>query len=134
MAKFMFRLQSLHVDFQRGKRPDVYVSTFGIEVGNRSIGPIGRFLDRANPQGVPGPGISSGDNIDLSLFPPDNPPGKWGTWEIGPVEIGADDIVAVDYAFTNTSDNGPSISPGDQTKVAIIRRTHRGPHSRHSEV
>lgn len=111
------------MDFQRGKRPDVYASTFGIEVGSRTIGPIGRFLDRATPQGVPGPGISSGDNIDLSLFPPNNPPGKWGTWDIGPVEIGGDDIVAVDYAFANTSDNGPSISPGDQTKVAITSFT-----------
>jgi hypothetical protein len=122
MAKFMFRLERMHVDIQRGKQPDVYVSTFGIEVGNRNIGPIGRFLDRKGPQqGTPG--IQSGDEIELSNFPPDNPPSKWGTWDIGPVEVGPDDIVAVDYAFVNTSDNGPSISRGDQTKIAITTYT-----------
>ena len=92
MSKFMFRLEHLHVDFQRGKRPDVYASTFGIEVGSRAIGPIGRFLDKASPGARQG--ITSGADINFSDFPPDNPASRWGTWEIGPVEIGTGEIGA----------------------------------------
>jgi len=121
MSKFMFRLEHLHVDFQRGKRPDVYASTFGIEVGSRAIGPIGRFLDKASPGARQG--ITSGADINFSDFPPDNPASRWGTWEIGPVEIGTGEIVAIDYAFIDTSDNGPTLSNGDQTKIGITSYT-----------
>ena len=122
MAKYIFRLERMHVNFQRGKEPDVYSSTFGLEIGSRSFGPIGRFLNKKAPtQG--NPGIQSGDNINFADFPPDNPVSKWGTWDIGPIEIGANDIVSVDYAFINTSDNGPSISQGDQTKIAFTTFT-----------
>jgi hypothetical protein len=122
MAKYMFRLEHMHVAFQRGKRPDVYVSTFGIEVGSRAIGPIGRFLDKASPAQLDH-GISSGANINFSDFPPDNPASRWGTWDIGPTEIGTGDIAAIDYAFVDTSDNGPSLSRGDQFKIGVTSYT-----------
>jgi hypothetical protein len=102
----------------KSKFGDAYSAIFGVEVGKLQLGPIGRFLNKKSPlQGIPT--IQSGDDIDLSLFPPDNPAGKWGTWDVGPVEIAPQDIIAVNYAFINTSDNGPSLSSGDQTKIGV---------------
>jgi hypothetical protein len=112
MPKYLFRLERLHVDFQRGKVGDIYSSTFGIEIGARSIGPIGRIIgERALT-------IESGRDIDFSTLPPDNPASKSGTWDIGPIEVGPDDTVAIDYVFVNTSDN-QGLSKGDQTKIAF---------------
>ncbi len=110
MAKYIFRLEGMHVDFQRGKEPDMDTVTFGILVGPQDRGHVGRYIDRR---------IQSGDTVLFSDFPPDKPPGKWGTWEIGPTEVGPNDIVQVACTAVNTSDNGPSLSPGDQVKIAI---------------
>src|SRR5271167_128138 len=98
MPKYLFQLERMHVDFQREKVGDIYSSIFGIEVGPRSIGPIGQVI------GQHARTVQSVDDIDFSQLPPDNPPGKSGTWEIGPVEVGSGDTVAIDYVFVNTSD------------------------------
>jgi hypothetical protein len=110
MPRFMFQLQTLNVHNQRGKTGDVYTSAFGVEVGARTIGPLGRQIgtDKAR--------ITSGMNIDLSQLPPDNPPGKWGLWAIGPVEVSPDDSVSIDYGFVNIADSS-GLSAGDQIKI-----------------
>jgi hypothetical protein len=112
MPKYLFNLESMHVDFQRGKLEDVYSSTFGIEVGSRAIGPIGRVIGSQHNR------IKSGDDIDFSQYLPDNPPSQSGTWAIGPVQVDSGEIVAIDYVFVNTSDSG-GLSQGDQTKIGF---------------
>jgi hypothetical protein len=110
MPKYIFQLETLDVHNQRGKKGDVYVASFGVEVGGRAFGPLGRQI------GGLGHVISSGDHVELGMFPPDNPPSKWGAWVVGPLEISAADIVSVDYTFVNTADYS-GLSNGDNLKI-----------------
>jgi len=93
MAKFLFRLENMHVAFQRNRtgHQDVDVIAFGTRVAGANIGPIsGTVL------------ASSGDTIQFAdHLRPNSLRVPSGHWEIGPTEIGADDSVDIAYTVTN---------------------------------
>ena len=111
MAAYLFQLDHLHIDFMRGKDGDAYVVTFGIEVGSRAIGPLGAFATG------PGRNWKSGDDVNLSQFPPTNPAGNTATWSVGPVQVAAGDIVNVEYAFVNGASSQSGLTQGDIIKI-----------------
>jgi hypothetical protein len=105
---FMFRLEKMFVKFQRGKNPDVDLITFGVVSNGVEQGHVGSFTGL----------LHTGDTLVLN-FPPTAPPGKWGTWEVGPMRVAPDQIVSVKYAGVNTSDpTDQGLSAEDQAKIA----------------
>ena len=105
MTRYLFRLDTIHTQYQRGKNPDNDVLTFGVQVGTQSYGPVGKLLSHA---------CLSGSTLHLTDDPPDT---LRQAWEIGPLEVNPDDIVNVIYAAVNTSDYHPSLSRGDTWKI-----------------
>src|SRR2546430_14219733 len=110
MSKFMFRLDKVICTFQRGKREDEDVITFGVTVGGKDRGHVGGHFTA----------IATGTEIPLAKFPPDKPPSKWNNWEVGPIEVANDDIVKIAYAGVNTSDSDQPLSDGDIAKIASL--------------
>src|SRR4051794_34515921 len=106
MPRYVFQLDRMHVNNQRGKRPDKDVVTFGVQVGADKYALV-RLIDRQfpDPPGDPFPGaaegVSSGDTIEFGLAPPRNPRRRW---EIGPIDIANDDAVLASFTAVNTSD------------------------------
>jgi len=108
MPAFMFRLEKMFVQFQRGKNPDVDLITFGVVSNGAEQGHVGAFTGL----------LHTGDTLAFT-FPPTTPPGKWGTWEVGPMRVAPDQIVSVKYAGVNSSDpTDGGLSAEDQAKIA----------------
>jgi hypothetical protein len=114
VTKYVFDLETMHVDVQRGKVPDKDVVTFGVQIGTEQFGPLTRYIDDS------GHGIVTGETIHFSTLAPDNPRHRW---EIGPIEVSTDDIVNFIFAAVNTSDSAEILSRGDQTKTAMVTWT-----------
>jgi len=92
MAKFRFRLESMHVTFQRNRsgQQDFDVVAFGIRVAGQSIGPISGTLL-----------AGSGDTIQFADHL--RPRLPLAHWEVGPTEIGPDESVDIAYTVTNAA-------------------------------
>jgi hypothetical protein len=100
MAKYLFRLEKLHINAQRNNAddiPDFDVITFGIEVGARQYGPLKNY----------GWWISkTGWDLDFTIIGlrHDAHDVARGTWEIGPIDVADDDVMNIDYAVVNAYD------------------------------
>lgn len=122
MAFYAFRLNSIFVQNQRGKVPDVDVVTFQVLVNTALRG-----------QGmITLPGMTSGTTLALAL-PPSNTysftplaPSQSSShistnWIVGPMGFGPKDGISIVISITNISDNwsGTDEKKQDETEIAI---------------
>jgi hypothetical protein len=114
MAKYLFRLEKLHVNFQRDKSPngDWDVVTFGIEVGLNQFGPLRNYGSYTT---------YSGSDVDFTKSLRSNSKQvQQGRWEIGPIDVADNDVVTVDYAIVNAHHTlSNSTSPGTAIQISL---------------
>jgi hypothetical protein len=100
MAKYLFRLEKLHINAQRNNvadMPDFDVVTFGIEIGARQYGPLKNYGWWRSKSGMD----LDFTTIGLRHGADDVARGKW---EIGPIDVADDDVMSIDYAVVNAYD------------------------------
>src|SRR3989442_5764931 len=126
MPKYAFRLDRMHVKFQRSKKGDLDIVTFGVTVGNREIGPLTWLT-----------GAGSGDTVQFSAHKPQPPlPGRreifyaprkliYTRWGVGPIDISDDDIINVMYGIVNVSDSKEG-RPNEKERLQIALATWGG--------
>ena len=112
MAKYLFRLESMHVTNQRGKVPDQDVVTFGLRIGGIDYGPLAPGASQIT--------ASSGNTIQFTDHERRDARGFFGQWEVGPVAVGDDDVVEVMYSIVNVSSSDPGHpTPEEVEKLAL---------------
>jgi hypothetical protein len=109
MAKYLFALEKLHINAARNNHPagDWDVITFGIEVGVRQYGPLPNYS---------APPVNSGSDIDFTKsLRRDAQNIRTGRWEIGPIEVGDNDVASVNYSVVNAQE---ALSNSQDTTLA----------------
>jgi len=108
MAKFIFRLDKIHVNNVRDKDFDRDVVMFGVQVGLNRFGPLTGDIFGTVRSGATA--LFSGPNALT-------PSGGADKWEIGPIEIGEADEVTIVYSVINTGNLPAPLSPKDQAEM-----------------
>jgi hypothetical protein len=110
VASYSFRLDTMHVNFQRGKIPDHDLVTFIVQVGLQTYGPIAGFIPQR---------LNSGDTINFNEFSPTLPAGR-KVWETDAIEVNDGDVVSVGYTVVNLSETPLPAGDFDQSDTIKI--------------
>jgi hypothetical protein len=103
MSFYVFRLDEINFNSQRGSVPDNDVVTFGVFVNQVDRGSgAGLFTD-----------LVSGAKVPSRAVGPDIRRGMSATWTVGPLEINSADGVIIAYTGMNVSDS-PEINNANQ--------------------
>jgi hypothetical protein len=113
MAKYLFRMDKMHVNAKRNlvkNEEDWDVITFGVEVGAQQYGPLKDYG---------APPVDTGADLDFSKYPylrMNSNQVELGKWEIGPIDVAETDIASVGYSIVNAEH---TLSGGGNTQTTI---------------
>ncbi len=111
MSFYIFKLENIRVNHRRGKIPDDDVVVFTILVNQ---------LDRGHGTAIFHGMAASNEGIPCSAVPPNNRLNIDNSWQIGPLEIDAGDIINVVYTGNNISDTHLiSLSTQQQDEIEL---------------
>jgi hypothetical protein len=116
MAKYLFQLETLlcvsHRRTLGDNSFDDDIITFGLEIGERQIGPLENF-------GIWSV-VKDGSSLDFRANPREDPSHTpRGSWQIGPIDVADNDLVSVDYAVVNA---GYALDNAGENKNSVLQQ------------